>query len=80
MREAINRWNVKNYGVEADFSDVFAVSLAIGEWAGHDIDVYADIVNGIIYRELCGMTIDEMPVEPEEVESLDVEYLVEGAW
>ena len=80
MREAINRWHVRNYGVEADFSDVFAVSLAFGEWAGHDIDVYADIVNCVIYRELCGATIDELDVEPEDIEKLEPKDLVEGDW
>ena len=83
MREAANNYCIRTYGYGIEDDNVFEIPVGyadsvIGE---HDVQVYFDLVNNILYRELAGIIIDEVGgITKEDWDDFDEEFLTLGDW
>lgn len=80
MREKINQWCIEEYGCSADFRDVFAVPIAYttSDDGNENWQVYYDLVNNILYRDVDGKIVEEL--ETDFPDDWSFEDFVYGGW
>ena len=82
MREKINQWCMQEYGTGADFENIFEIPIAYTtDGEGRDVQVYFDLVDGRIWREVDGEETDSYEdVTEEDWDWFTFEGLTLGGW
>ena len=83
MHKKVNEFCMREYGEEANFEDEFAIPIAYADSVigDHDVQVFYDIVNNLLYRDFAGFVLDKVwGIKEEDWDNFTQEFLTLGDW